>query len=66
MVENDTETVTGKIVKIQVKGSAKPKEKDNAYWVRLSKDYLSYASEFRVPVLLVLVGVKTEPPLVCR
>lgn len=63
VLENGTETVTGKIVKIQVKGAAKPKEKDNAHWVRLSKDYLRYASEFRVPVLLVLVDIKTEEAL---
>ena len=55
-----SEILTGKILKIQVKGSIKPREYDNAIWIRVSKEYLRYASEFRVPVLLVTVNVNTR------
>jgi hypothetical protein len=50
----------GKLVKIQVKGSESLRRTEVGVAVRLSRDYLDYAAQFRIPVVLVAVDVTTE------
>lgn len=54
------EELSGALVKIQVKGTFKPIFRNRGYYVRLKTDYLTYANQFRVPVLLLLVNVRTK------
>lgn len=54
------EELSGALVKIQVKGALKPVYKNRGYYVRLKTDYLKYANQFRIPVLLLLVNVRSN------
>ena len=54
------EELSGALVKIQVKGTLKPIHRNRGYYVRLKTDYLKYANQFRVPVLLLLVNVRSN------
>ncbi|MEP2782610.1 MAG: DUF4365 domain-containing protein [Pseudoruegeria sp.] len=56
---NGVEEMSGAILKLQVKGTLKPIRKDNGFQIRLKTDYLSYANQFRIPVVLLLVNVMT-------
>jgi len=47
-------------VKIQVKGTLKPIYRNRSFYVRLKTEYLRYANQFRVPVLLLLVNVRSS------
>lgn len=53
------EELSGALVKIQVKGTLKPIYRNRGFYVRLKVDYLKYANQFRVPVLLLLVNVRS-------
>lgn len=52
--------LTGKTIKIQVKGRQKCDVKQGYVIVTVDKDFVNYAAEFRVPFLLVLVDCTTE------
>ncbi|WP_346894794.1 DUF4365 domain-containing protein [uncultured Roseibium sp.] len=54
------EELSGALVKIQVKGTLKPIYRNRGYYVRLKTDYLKYANQFRIPVLLLLVNVRSN------
>lgn len=55
-----TEELSGALVKIQVKGTLKPVYRNRNFYVRLKVEYLKYANQFRVPVLLLLVNVRSN------
>lgn len=59
LVENygGSEELSAAILKLQVKGTLKPIYQNGAYCVRVSTQYLRYANQFRVPVVLLLVDV---------
>ncbi|MEY8143100.1 DUF4365 domain-containing protein [Falsihalocynthiibacter sp. CO-5D18] len=57
---NGVEELSGALVKIQVKGTLKPILRDRGYYIRLKTDYLKYANQFRVPVILLLVNVLSK------
>lgn len=58
-IAGGVEELSGALVKIQVKGSLKPIYRNRSYYVRLKTEYLRYANQFRVPVLLLLVNVRS-------
>lgn len=59
-IVNGVEELSGAIVKLQVKGTQKPIHKNHGYYVRLKTEYLKYANQFRIPVLLLLVNVTNQ------
>ncbi|MCL3882987.1 DUF4365 domain-containing protein [Marivita sp. GX14005] len=59
-VTDGVEELSGALVKLQVKGTLSPIHKNRGYYVRLRTEYLSYANQFRVPVLLLLVNVRSN------
>lgn len=59
-ITDGIEELSGALVKIQVKGTLKPIFKNRGYYIRLKTDYLKYANQFRVPVLLLLVNVRSK------
>lgn len=59
-VTDGVEELSGALVKLQVKGTLKPIYKKRGYYVRLKTEYLKYANQFRVPVLLLLVNVRSN------
>lgn len=59
-IRQDVEELSGALVKIQVKGTLKPIYRNRGYYVRLKADYLKYANQFRIPVLLLLVNVRSN------
>lgn len=59
-ITDGVEELSGALVKIQVKGTLKPIYRNRGYYVRLKTDYLKYANQFRVPVLLLLVNVRSN------
>lgn len=59
-ITNGVEELSGALVKIQVKGTLKPIHRKRGYYVRLRVEYLKYANQFKIPVLLLLVNVRNK------
>jgi hypothetical protein len=59
-ITDGAQELSGALVKLQVKGTLKPIHKNRGYYVRLRTEYLKYANQFRVPVLLLLVNVRSN------
>lgn len=59
-ITNGVEELSGALVKIQVKGTLKPIYRNRGYYVRLRAEYLKYANQFKIPVLLLLVNVRSK------
>lgn len=59
-ITDGVEELSGALVKLQVKGTINPIQKNRSYYVRLRTEYLKYANQFRAPVLLLLVNVRTS------
>jgi hypothetical protein len=59
-VTDGVEQLSGALLKLQVKGTLKPNYKNRSYYIRLKTDYLNYANQFRIPVLLLLVNVRSK------
>lgn len=54
------QTASGRLLKIQVKGSQDWTRTGDWISVSLSRDYLDYAGQFRIPVILVAIDVVTQ------
>ncbi len=54
------QTASGRLLKIQVKGSRDWTRTGDWISVPLSRDYLDYAGQFRIPVILVAMDVVTQ------
>jgi hypothetical protein len=59
-ITDGIEELSGALLKLQVKGTLNPIHKNRGYYVRLRTEYLKYANQFRVPVLLLLVNVRSN------
>ncbi|MBB4953166.1 hypothetical protein H4S14_001211 [Agrobacterium vitis] len=57
---NGAEELSGAIINLQVKGALKPIFNNRGYYVRLKTEYLRYANQFKIPVLLLLVNIKNK------
>lgn len=53
------EELSGAIIKLQVKGTLKPIFRGGYFYIRLRTDFLRYATQFQVPVLLLVVNLKS-------
>lgn len=54
------EELSGAIIKLQIKGTLKPIYRNRGFYIRLKSDFLRYANQFRVPVVLLLVNVSND------
>lgn len=59
-LDGGTEELSGAIIKLQVKGTIKPRYKNGGFYIRIKADYLNYANQFKVPVLLLLVNISDQ------
>lgn len=58
--ENEDQQLTGKLIKIQVKGSLSLETNNGFIAIDLKCDYLKYINQFRLPVILVAVDVRAR------